>query len=298
MERFVQLTLQTPTASTVHHPFGAPGGPGLWHHKTLQLPAYVQNVAHAFVRGGMGESAAIHKAVGVVKDWAAGRTPNGRGHVHPDVQAAAARAITEWEKLRAQAHSETAAEAGGKATMTNSGSPLAKVLRLAAESADAGMDDPRTLASALDASLDQACAVLGGADTTTLPPAVQQAIALLYAASYVADELLESMGVPDPDDSDTQAGMSSPLDRVLRLAGSDGSDTDSGDQDESLEGGQLDADGTVHDNDGVSVGVVMPVSMTAGPRYVGQHRSTGMRTAPMASRHAAGTAVLRMHRKG
>lgn len=33
-------TAETPTASTVHHPFGSPSGPGLFHVKGLQLPAY------------------------------------------------------------------------------------------------------------------------------------------------------------------------------------------------------------------------------------------------------------------
>lgn len=289
-------TLQTPTASTVHHPFGKPGGPGLWKHRDLQLPAYIQNVAHAFVRGGMDESGAIHKAVGVVKDWAAGRTPNGKGHVHPDVQAAAAKAIAEWEALRARAHGETAAKTAGKAAkVAASGeSALAKVLRLAAPDDDSS-DDPRTLASALDASLDQACQLLISADTTTLPPNVQQALALLWAASYVADELLEAMGVPDPDDKRT--AMSGPLGRVLRLNGTSSTDNDTGatSNDESLEGGTMRSDGSVLDSGGTTVGSVQPLPMTVGERYVGQHH-TGMRTAPMTSRRAAGAAVLRMHR--
>ena len=96
-------TAQTPVVSTVHSPIGSPSGPGLWHHKGLQLPAYIQNVAKAFIRGGTPESQAIARAVGVVRDWAAGRTPNGVGHVHPDVQAAAAKAIAEWDALKAGA---------------------------------------------------------------------------------------------------------------------------------------------------------------------------------------------------
>src|SRR2546429_3873329 len=92
-------TAETPAASTVHHPLGRPGGPGLWH-TGKQLPAYIQNVAHAFRRKGLGESEAIQRAVGVVRDWASGRAPGG-GKVHPDVQAAAAKAIAEWEALKA-----------------------------------------------------------------------------------------------------------------------------------------------------------------------------------------------------
>ena len=95
-------TAETAAASTVHHPFGKPGGPGLWH-TGKELPAYIQNVAHAFRRKGMPESEAISQAVGVVRNWAEGH--DGHGHkVHPDVQAAAAKAIAEWEKLRAEAH--------------------------------------------------------------------------------------------------------------------------------------------------------------------------------------------------
>ena len=33
-------TAETPVVSTVHHPFGSPAGPGLFHVKGLQLPAY------------------------------------------------------------------------------------------------------------------------------------------------------------------------------------------------------------------------------------------------------------------
>jgi hypothetical protein len=76
----------------------------LFHVKGLQLPAYIQNVAHAFTRKGVPESEAIARAVGVVRDWAEGRTPNGKGHVHPDVQAAAKKALAEWEAAKAQAH--------------------------------------------------------------------------------------------------------------------------------------------------------------------------------------------------
>jgi HK97 family phage prohead protease len=104
-------TAETPAASTVHHPFGSPSGPGLFHVKGLQLPAYIQNVAHAFRRKGLSESEAIQRAVGVVKDWAAGRAPGG-GRVHPDVQAAAIKAVAEWEAAKAAAHGRSVPAAG------------------------------------------------------------------------------------------------------------------------------------------------------------------------------------------
>lgn len=99
------MTAETPAASSVHHPFGSPSGPGLWHMKGKQLPAYIQNVAHALIRSGSaaGESDAIHKAVGIVQDWAAGK----RG-VTPQVQAAAQRAVSQWYKLRGERAARTA----------------------------------------------------------------------------------------------------------------------------------------------------------------------------------------------
>jgi hypothetical protein len=45
-----------------------------------------------------------------VKKWKAGVNPGGKhpGHVHPDVQAAAARNVAEWEKDKADAHAQSA----------------------------------------------------------------------------------------------------------------------------------------------------------------------------------------------
>lgn len=98
-----EFTAQTGVASTVHHPFGSPSGPGLWHMKGKELPAYIQNVAHALIRSGSatGESDAIHKAVGIVQGWAAGHASKGK-KVSPTVQAAAARAVAQWEALRGE----------------------------------------------------------------------------------------------------------------------------------------------------------------------------------------------------
>lgn len=64
-------------------------------------------------------------------------------------------------------------------------------------------DDPAALAGALDATLDQAADLIEGLDLSTLPPDVAQALNLLVAAETIADELLEAMGIDDPDDDDT-----------------------------------------------------------------------------------------------
>lgn len=61
-------------------------------------------------------------------------------------------------------------------------------------------DDPATLASAVDAALDEACNLFGSVDITGLPDEVQQGIALAQAAGVAVDELLDVMGVADPDD--------------------------------------------------------------------------------------------------
>jgi hypothetical protein len=98
------MTAETAAASTVHHPFGKPGGPGLFHVKGMQLPAYIQNIAHALLRDGSAkdEGSAIQMAIGIVKNWA-----SGRGKVHPDVRAAAAKAVAQWEAAKARAHVNT-----------------------------------------------------------------------------------------------------------------------------------------------------------------------------------------------
>ncbi len=112
LEKFLELTPRTAEASTVHEPLGKPGGPGLWHHKDLQLPAYVQHLAHELVKSGHDESKAIEMAVGIVRNWAHGHSSKGK--VHPDVQAAAGKAIAEWEALKAKAHAEHGAKDASK----------------------------------------------------------------------------------------------------------------------------------------------------------------------------------------
>lgn len=72
---------------------------------------------------------------------------------------------------------------------------------------DAGADqddDPGTLAQGVDAALDEAASLLAGVDLTTLPEPVQQAIALMNSAGATVDELLNVLGVADPDETDDQ----------------------------------------------------------------------------------------------
>ncbi len=71
---------------------------GLWHHKGMQLPAFIEHVANELIRErGMPESEAIATAISQCKKWAAG----GEG-VKPETRAKAAAAIAEWEALKAK----------------------------------------------------------------------------------------------------------------------------------------------------------------------------------------------------
>ncbi len=84
-----------------HEPLGKPGGPGLWHDKRRQLPAYldIQHIARDLMESrGMPESEAIATAVSMCKKWAAGGQD-----VKPETRAKAAAAVAEWERLRGQA---------------------------------------------------------------------------------------------------------------------------------------------------------------------------------------------------
>lgn len=94
----VQESAQSLALASTPKPFGKPGGPGLWKHKGLQLPAYIQQVAHGILKSNasVGESGAIQRAVGVIKRWA-----SGEGKVDAGTQAAASKAIAEWEKEKA-----------------------------------------------------------------------------------------------------------------------------------------------------------------------------------------------------
>lgn len=84
-----------------------------WVARAGGLPDYVRGVAHALLRKGRAadESRAIEMAVGLMQDWASGRTSNGKGHVHPAVQAAAAKALAQWSAMKASAHANDGAAA-------------------------------------------------------------------------------------------------------------------------------------------------------------------------------------------
>lgn len=70
------------------------------------------------------------------------------------------------------------------------------------QDAAGGDEDSATLAAAVDAALDEAANLLDGQDLRSLPDPVQQALALVAAAGVAVDELLDVMGIDDPDGGD------------------------------------------------------------------------------------------------
>jgi hypothetical protein len=73
--------------------------PSPWH-----LPFYIQHVANALIKHGHSESEAIAMAVGIVRAWASKKPEGGEKTLHGDTQAAAAKAIAEWDALKSAAH--------------------------------------------------------------------------------------------------------------------------------------------------------------------------------------------------
>lgn len=89
---------KTPYYSVTHNPLGTEG---LWHYEGLQLPEYIQQVAHGIMESGHDRASAIPMAINAIKRWAAGE-----GHVHPEVRAAARKALAKWNELKAT-HNKT-----------------------------------------------------------------------------------------------------------------------------------------------------------------------------------------------
>lgn len=97
----IDLSARTPALAVTPSPWGSPSGPGLWKHKGWQLPDYVEQVSKGIWKSGRAtsESQAIQMALGVLRRWA-----SGAGKVTPEVRAASAKAIADFEALKARAH--------------------------------------------------------------------------------------------------------------------------------------------------------------------------------------------------
>jgi hypothetical protein len=211
----LDFTLETPVASTVPEPFGTPAGPGLWKVKMLELPAYIQHIAHALLRGGRAadESQAIQMAVGIVKKWAAG-IPTGGGathkHVHPDVQAAAAKAVAEWEAKRAIAHaSHNHSRTGGSMDTVDlafSG-PALSLMQVGNPGPDSKKIPPRvmSLGDLARAHVDSTTA-LGASDPQTLELGAQLA-AMCAGQAAKRTALVKHLGTVHQDPTWQAAGQ-------------------------------------------------------------------------------------------
>lgn len=99
---------ETPRVSTEHNPLGREG---LWHTPSKkvpvkqQLPAYMQNIAHALMRDhGYDESRAIATAERTLEEFAAGHAFGGHVKVTDEVRQAARNALKEWADLKASHH--------------------------------------------------------------------------------------------------------------------------------------------------------------------------------------------------
>lgn len=82
-----------------------PGGPDNWIEAVKgELPAYVREIARSIEKTGKTLSQAISIAISRIKVWAAGG-----GGVSAKTRAKAAKALAEWEALKAKAHSKVKA---------------------------------------------------------------------------------------------------------------------------------------------------------------------------------------------
>ena len=88
------MSAKTPFYSSHHSPTGTHG---LWNQPGLQLPAYIQNVVKGIMKSGKSRGEAIPIAIGRIRGWA-----GGQGNVSPEVRAASAKAIAEWDAERAR----------------------------------------------------------------------------------------------------------------------------------------------------------------------------------------------------
>lgn len=77
-------------------PLGRVPGVSNWIERRGGLPKYIRMVAHALIRSGHTMGRAISIAIATIKRWAAGA-----GNVSPKVRAAAAKALAQWEAMKA-----------------------------------------------------------------------------------------------------------------------------------------------------------------------------------------------------
>lgn len=89
-KRTVGLSAETERLAATPAPYGKPGGPGLYGVKGQKHSDYFEQIVKAMMRNGKTKAEASRMAWGILRRWA-----RGGGHVHPEVQAAAQRALAE-----------------------------------------------------------------------------------------------------------------------------------------------------------------------------------------------------------
>ena len=84
---------------------------------------------------------------------------------------------------------------------------------------DDEMIDPAKVLAGIDAILDQAQELTVDVDREALPAEVAQALDMLFGVGPAVDELLEKMGVYDPDETSSPEGDREPQDSAEKSAG-------------------------------------------------------------------------------
>jgi len=100
IDRLIELSAQTPRLAATPAPYGKPGGPGLYGVKGNKHSDYFEQIVKALMeKRGMDKGRASAIAWGALRRWS-----SGRGHVHPEVRAAAGGALGEERAARSRAH--------------------------------------------------------------------------------------------------------------------------------------------------------------------------------------------------
>ena len=106
----LELSKETGRLAVSPAPIGKPGGPGLWKVKGMGFPPYFQNVRNALIRNGHSVAEASEITWAAIRRWARKQKTGGeRGHVHPEVAAAARAALAGIARDSARAHAARAA---------------------------------------------------------------------------------------------------------------------------------------------------------------------------------------------
>jgi hypothetical protein len=102
-----EFSARTAMLEATPAPIGKPGGPGLYGIAGLGHSSYFEQVRNGLMKRGVPEGRAHAMTWGILRRWAAGG-----GKVHPEVRAAAAKALAEEAAKRAQAKAQGHAVTG------------------------------------------------------------------------------------------------------------------------------------------------------------------------------------------